>query len=98
MKLSESKLKQIIKEELQKVLVTELDDTGLPELDFERDAKMKSAMEELYSPKELMKAVSLAMRTIFDAADVRNTKAFVRKYDKQHPLRKEFRDLFRLRS
>lgn len=97
MKLTESKLKQIIREELQKVLVTEVRD-GLPELDFERDAKTRSAMGELHSPKKLMKAVSLAMRAIIDAADVKSTTDFIRKYDKQHPLRKEFRQLFGLRK
>jgi len=55
-------------------------------------------MAELHSPKELMKAVRLAMRAIIDAADVKSTTDFVRKYDKQHPLRKEFRQLFGLRK
>lgn len=105
MKLTESKLKQIIKEELQKVLVTEITD-GLPDLNRfprtdkskETKSKVASAMEELFSPKEVKEAVGIAMKAIIDVAGVKSTKDFIRKYDNQHPLRKEFRQLYGLRS
>lgn len=98
MQLSESKLKQIIKEELQKVLVTEFTDDGRVELDIEKPQnKIDSAIGELYSPKELMKAVGASLRAILGLAGVSNVGGLIDKYDKRDPLRREFRDLYNLR-
>lgn len=93
MKLTESRLKQIIKEELQKVLVTELTDDSLAE-----QAVSELPIAQTYTSKQMLRAISKALRNIMQASGARSARDLVRKYDKQHPFRQEFRQLYNIRK
>ena len=85
MELTESKLKQIIKEEIQKVLVAE-------------QVVPSSLVAQTYTSKQMLRAISKALRNIMQASGARSARDLVRKYDKQHPFRQEFRQLYNIRK